>query len=73
MNPNKIGTFKVRCVKLPNNHCIYKDVTIGHIYQGLWRDGDDTKIAKDDKGREGYYYNTDLFEIVDFDTKITNP
>lgn len=71
MKTEKPGTFKIRCVKLPDNHCIYKDITIGHVYVGLWRDGDDTKLKRDDKGMEGYYYNTDLFEIVPFETELS--
>jgi hypothetical protein len=69
MNTEKPGTFKVKCIKQPSEICICRDITIGRVYVGLWMDADDIKLKTDDKGKHGYYYNADLFEMMPFETE----
>ena len=60
--------FKVKCIKMPIESDIVRDISIGKVYEVKWADGDDFKLAHDDKGNERYY-RPECFQIVDFETE----
>jgi len=59
--------FKVKCIKKPDETCMVTDITIGRIYIVKWADGDDFKLACDDKGNERFY-RPECFEAMPFGT-----
>lgn len=55
--------MKVKCISIPDETNIVRDITIGLEYNVGFDDGDDSKLVKDDKGNSRYY-GKENFQII---------
>jgi hypothetical protein len=55
--------MKVRCISIPDESNIVRDITVDYIYEVAFDDGDDFKLSSDDCGNSRYY-DKECFEII---------